>query len=101
MTEYVLGSLPFFVRWFVRVDNVEGSKERGVETVTKVAQHGRYDVGLRDVLHGWIRRLLQRQRVVGIGNDLAIDTDRDVLAGRLDGDRMGLGGLKYGAIAHE
>ena len=42
MTEYVLGSLPFFVRWFVKVDDVEGSKERGIETVTKVAQHGRY-----------------------------------------------------------
>jgi predicted Zn-dependent protease len=42
MTEYVLGSLPFFVRWFIRVENIEGSKEKGIETVAKVARHGRY-----------------------------------------------------------
>jgi hypothetical protein len=42
MTEYVIGSLPFFVRWFIRVENIEGSKEKGIETVAKVARHGRY-----------------------------------------------------------
>lgn len=36
-TEYLVGSLPFFVRWVVRFDNVEGSKERGVEILRKVA----------------------------------------------------------------
>ena len=29
-SEYMLGSLPFIVRWFVHFDNVSGSKERGV-----------------------------------------------------------------------
>ena len=28
-SEYVLGSLPFFVRWFVHWENVNGSKEAG------------------------------------------------------------------------
>ena len=42
MTEYLIGSLPFFVRWFVKVDNISGSKEQGVKTVELVARHGRY-----------------------------------------------------------
>jgi len=42
MTEYVLGSLPFFVRWFVKVDNINGNKEQGIKTVELVAQKGHY-----------------------------------------------------------
>src|SRR6185295_9707475 len=42
MTEYVIGSLPFFVRWFVKVDNIGGSKEQGIKTVELVARNGRY-----------------------------------------------------------
>jgi len=42
MTEYVIGSLPFFVRWFVKVDNINGSKEQGIKTVEIVAKQGRY-----------------------------------------------------------
>jgi len=40
--EYVVGSLPFFLRWFVRIDQVEGSKERAVEHLRIVAEKGRY-----------------------------------------------------------
>jgi hypothetical protein len=42
MTEYVIGSLPFFVRWFIKVDNINGSKEQGIKTVEIVARQGRY-----------------------------------------------------------
>lgn len=42
MTEYLIGSLPFFVRWFVKVDNINGSKEQGMKTVEMVANKGRY-----------------------------------------------------------
>jgi hypothetical protein len=40
--EYVVGSLPFYVRWFVRFDKIEGSKRKGIEHVKLVAQHGTY-----------------------------------------------------------
>ena len=40
--EYVVGSLPFFVRWFVRFDNIQGDKRRGIEVMKLVARHGRY-----------------------------------------------------------
>lgn len=41
-TEYILGDLPFFIRWFVRYDGVQGSKRRGIEQLKLAAQHGRY-----------------------------------------------------------
>ncbi len=40
--EYIVGSLPFFLRWFVHMDSVEGSKTKGVEELTLVAQQGKY-----------------------------------------------------------
>src|SRR5438128_1319649 len=42
MTEYVIGSLPFFVRWFVKVENVGSNKEQGIKTVEMVARRGHY-----------------------------------------------------------
>lgn len=40
--EYVVASLPFFIRWLVRFDQVEGSKEKAVENLELVAQRGKY-----------------------------------------------------------
>jgi hypothetical protein len=40
--EYVVGSLPFFIRWFVHYDGVEGSKQRGIEQLKLTAHNGRY-----------------------------------------------------------
>lgn len=42
MIEYVMGSVPFFVRWFVRFDQVKGNKEIGIQNLKLVAQYGRY-----------------------------------------------------------
>jgi hypothetical protein len=41
-TEYVVGNLPFFVKWFVRYDGIKGDKRRGIEQVKLAARHGRY-----------------------------------------------------------
>ncbi len=42
ITEYMVGSLPFFVRWFVRFDNVQGNKETGIRSLELVAKNGHY-----------------------------------------------------------
>lgn len=42
ISEYLIGSLPFFVRWFVRMEGVEGDKRKAVETLTRVAERGRH-----------------------------------------------------------
>jgi len=41
-SEYMVGSLPFFIRWFVHFDNVDGNKQRGVRNLELVARKGRY-----------------------------------------------------------
>lgn len=41
-TEYMVGSLPVFVRWFAKFDDVEGSKQQGMRTVERVARDGHY-----------------------------------------------------------
>jgi hypothetical protein len=40
--EYIVGSLPFFIRWFVRFDGIQGRKDRGMDQVKQVAANGRY-----------------------------------------------------------
>ena len=41
-SEYMVGSLPFFVRWFVHFDNVNGDKKAGIQHVLLVANEGHY-----------------------------------------------------------
>jgi hypothetical protein len=40
--EYVVGDLPFFIRWFIRYDGIKGSKQRGIEQLKLTASQGRY-----------------------------------------------------------
>ena len=42
LTEYLIGSLPFFIRWFVRFDGVRGDKKLAEANLQKVARQGRY-----------------------------------------------------------
>jgi hypothetical protein len=42
ISEYLVGSLPFFVRWLARFDQVEGSKDQAVRNLERVASFGRY-----------------------------------------------------------
>jgi hypothetical protein len=41
-SEYIVGSLPFVIRWFVHWDNVAGSKEKGRQNLELAAQEGHY-----------------------------------------------------------
>src|SRR5262249_48228293 len=41
-SEYVVGSLPFFVRWFVHWENVNGNKEAGKQHLELAAKEGHY-----------------------------------------------------------
>ncbi len=42
ISEYLIGSLPFFVKWFVRLPQVEGDKNKAVANLSAVATDGRY-----------------------------------------------------------
>jgi hypothetical protein len=41
-SEYLVGSLPFFIKWFVHFDNVSGSKQTGVRNLQLVATEGHF-----------------------------------------------------------
>jgi predicted Zn-dependent protease len=41
-SEYLIGSLPFFAKWFVKIDGIEGSKDVAAQKMLKVVQSGRY-----------------------------------------------------------
>lgn len=41
-TEYLVASLPFYLRWPMRLDNVSGSKQQGLHDLQIAAESGRY-----------------------------------------------------------
>lgn len=53
-SEYMIGSLPFFIKWFVRFDNVAGSKERGLQNLQLTAREGHYFRPFAKILIGII-----------------------------------------------
>jgi tetratricopeptide (TPR) repeat protein len=48
--EYLVGDLPFFLRWFIRFDGVQGDKEKGIERLQYVSENARYSAGFAKVL---------------------------------------------------
>jgi hypothetical protein len=40
--EYIVGDLPFFIRWLIHIDGIDGNKRRGIELVKLAATNGRY-----------------------------------------------------------
>jgi hypothetical protein len=42
MTDYLYGSVPFFVRWFLRFEGADASKDRAIQKLRLAANSGRY-----------------------------------------------------------
>lgn len=42
ISEYLIGSLPFFLRWFVRMEEIEGDKGKAAANLQRVAERGRH-----------------------------------------------------------
>ena len=42
ITEYLVGNLPFIIRWLVRFDDVKGSKQTGIQNLQLVSRSGHY-----------------------------------------------------------
>jgi hypothetical protein len=41
-SEYLIGNFPFFLKWVVKIDGVEGDKEKGLRLMEVTARDGRY-----------------------------------------------------------
>jgi hypothetical protein len=73
-SEYMIGSLPFIIRWFVHFDNVTGSKERGVEDLRVVARDGHYFKPFAKIL---LAVAALREKKPQEARDLLVDLARD------------------------
>ena len=40
--EYVVGSIPWYFRWLIHLERIQGSRQKGMEDMRLVAQHGVY-----------------------------------------------------------
>jgi len=68
-TEYLVGTLPLVVRWFVKFDDVQGNKEQGFRNLRMVADSGNYLKPLAKILlaAGYLRekKPLESQKLLG------------------------------------
>jgi len=68
ITEYLIGSLPFFVRWFVRIEAVSGDKKQAIADLQRVAKNGRlygpFARILLSVIYLREKKLSESQRVL-------------------------------------
>jgi len=62
VSEYMVGSLPFFVRWFVHFDNVDGNKQKGIERLETVSREGHFFRPFSKILLGIIALREKRPR---------------------------------------
>ncbi|MGA3073842.1 MAG: hypothetical protein ABSG56_09125 [Bryobacteraceae bacterium] len=62
ISEYMVGSLPFFIRWFVHFDNVQGSKDQGIKNLELVVREGHYFKPFAMILLGIIDLREKRPR---------------------------------------
>ena len=65
MTEYIVGSLPFFLRWFIKIDGVEGTKEAARIKLERVSTSGRYLEPFAKILLAlyWVREKQPRSAI--------------------------------------
>jgi len=67
-TEYLVGTLPVLVRWFVKFDDVQGNKEKGFQNLRLVADKGNYLKPMAKILlaAGYLRekRPLEAQKLL-------------------------------------
>jgi len=62
VSEYMLGSLPFFVRWFVHFENVDGNKQKGIDRLEMVSREGHFFRPFAKILLGIIALREKRPR---------------------------------------
>ena len=61
-SEYMVGSLPFFIKWFVHFDNVSGDKKTGIHNLELVANEGHYLKPFAKILLGIVALREKRPR---------------------------------------
>jgi hypothetical protein len=73
-TEYLVGALPFYVRWFVHFDDVKGSKEQGIANLQVAARSGHY---LRSFAKVLLAVVYLREKRPGQAREMLAELVRD------------------------
>lgn len=73
-SEYLLANLPFFVKWFVKFDDAQGSKEQGLKDMERVAQSGHY---LKPFAQMMLANLYVRENRLGDSEKLLAELTRE------------------------
>lgn len=96
-SEYIVGSLPFFVRWFVKWDNVAGSKEKGKENLALASREGRFFKPFAKIL---LAICALREKRPRDAQKLMADLSKDFPQNPLFRKELGKLNAKYGAPAN-
>jgi hypothetical protein len=96
-SEYIVGSLPFFVRWFVKWDNVEGSKESGKEKLALASREGRFFKPFAKIL---LAICALREKRPRDAQKLMADLSKDFPENPLFRKELGKLNAKYGSAAN-
>jgi hypothetical protein len=96
-SEYVLGSLPFFIRWFVHWENVSGSKEKGRQNLELTAREGRYFKSFARIL---LAICAMREKRPKDAQKIMADLSREYPENALFKRELGKLNTKYGVAAN-
>lgn len=96
-SDYMVGSLPFFIRWFVHFDNVSGNKQRGVHNLELAARDGHYLRPLAQILLGIIDL---RNKNTGAAQSRLVDLVREYPGNPLFRKELGKLNEKMGMAAN-
>jgi hypothetical protein len=96
-SEYIVGSLPFFVRWFVKWDNVSGSKEKGKQNLELAAREGHYFKPFARIL---LAICALREKRPRDAQKLMAELSRDYPENPLFRKELAKLNAKYGAMAN-
>lgn len=61
-SEYLIGSVPYVLRWIMKIDQVEGNKQKGLQLMEKCARGGRYLKPFSQMLLASIYRKEHREK---------------------------------------
>jgi hypothetical protein len=86
--EYLLGSMPFFLRWFIRMEGVEGQKANAARKLERVGASGRYLGPFARILLSIVHlREKQPERALALLRQLSSDYPQNPLF-RTESDKL-------------
>lgn len=85
-TEYLVASVPFFLRWFMKIDDISGSKQQGLSDLQIAATSGHY---LKPFAQMMLAMFYQREKQEDKTTRLLTELTREYPENRVFRDELG------------